>query len=144
MSRKRSLEYFGLLDPDNIWRIEQNKPSLVVIDIKYLYPNIDEDTIYKILLGRGVFKWLAVRRELIKFKDEIKEELTRLYKQVENMQKGTREHREVVGRIKALEWVRFRIREMTHSDRFRAPDNDEKAREFLQRLIYQKKEEDHA
>ena len=143
MSKERSLEYFGLLDPDNIWRIEQNKPSLVVRDIKHLYPDVDEDTIYKILLGRGVFKWLAVRRELIKLKDEIKEELTRLYKQVENMQKGTREHRELVGRIKALEWTRSRIREMTHSDRFIAPDNDREAQEFLQRLLDQIKEEYH-
>lgn len=54
------LDYFEYLDPDNIWRVEQNKPSLVVRDLKFLYPYVDEEVVYKILLGRGIFKWWAV------------------------------------------------------------------------------------
>ena len=53
----------------NIWNFAQNKPSLIVEDIAKEYPNIDQDFIYEVLLKRGVFKWLSVRRELIKLKD---------------------------------------------------------------------------
>ena len=56
----------------NIWSYEQNKPSLVVMDICQQYPEIDPNFIYQVLLQRGVFKWLAVRRDIIKLKDKWK------------------------------------------------------------------------
>ena len=115
----------------------QNRPVLIARDFQEKYGIPIEET-FEILLNRGVFKWLAVRRELIRLKNRWRDRLTKLYRQAETMKKGTLEHRELVGRIKALEECRKEIRALCHSSRFQAPDNDRHAQEFLRKL---KKEE---
>lgn len=108
-----------------IWNFAQNKPSLVVHDIVTKYPDVDPDFIYEVLLKRGVFKWLSVRRNLIKLKDEWKNEVRILN------HKKTQEEK---GYYKALIKCRRCIRQLCHSDRWVAPDFDRKAIEFLQNL----------
>jgi len=49
-----------------IWHHAQNRPSLVVRDLAEYAP---ADVVYETLLRRGVFEWLAVRRDLIRLKD---------------------------------------------------------------------------
>ena len=100
-------------DSKNIWNFAQNKPSLVVKDIIALYPEVNPDDIYEILLRRGVFKWLSVRRDLIKLKNIWKEEITKL---------NRRKTKEEKGYYKALIKCRKEIRSFCHSDRWRAPD----------------------
>ena len=109
----------------NIWEFKQNKPSLIVKDIIEKYPNVDSDFIYEVLLKRGVFKWLAVRRDLIKLKDEMRNEITRLC----NIKKTYKEK----GYLSAIIEYRQKIRKLCHSDRWRAPDFDEKANQYLKR-----------
>lgn len=101
---------------------KQNKPSLIVKDIIDKYPDINPDFIYEILLKRGVFKWLSVRRDLIKYKDILKNKITKL-----NRKKTSKEKGYLVG----LEECRKRIRELCHSERWVAPDFDKKANKFL-------------
>ena len=107
-----------------IWNFAQNKPTLIVKDIISEYPDIDPDFIYKVLLQRGVFKWLSVRRDLIKLKDVMRKDVSAL-----NRRKTTEEK----GYHKALVKIRADIRKLCHSDRWQAPDFDRKANEFLKK-----------
>ena len=105
-----------------IWNYAQNKPSLIVKDICSKYPNVDPNFVYEVLLSRGVFKWLAVRRDLIKLKNVWREKITEL---------NRRKTQQEVGYLKALESCRKEIRSMCHSHRWRAPDFDRQANNFL-------------
>ena len=108
-----------------IWCFKQNKPSLVVEDIVAKYPNVDPDFIYQVLLQRGVFKWLSVRRDLIKLKNTMRKKISKLNR------KKTLEER---GYYKALLNTRASIRKLCHSERWVAPDYDRKANEYLNNL----------
>lgn len=68
--------------PDNIWNYEQNNPSLVIKDLKEVYPDIDEKVIEKSLMARGINKWLKVRRDLIAHKKSLKNEIKDLMKKI--------------------------------------------------------------
>lgn len=105
-----------------IWNFAQNKPTLVVKDIVEKYPDVDPKFIYEVLLKRGVFKWLAVRRDLIKLKDTWRNEVKTLNRKKTPEEKGY---------YKALIACRKQIRMLCHSERFRAPDFDSKANLFL-------------
>ena len=105
-----------------IWNFRQNKLSLVVKDIVEKYPEIDSNFIYTVLLQRGVFKWLSVRRDIIKLKNEMLGETREL-----NHKKVPEER----GYYKALLKWRKRIQKLCHSDRWVAPDFDQKANRFL-------------
>lgn len=59
------------LTPTSIEREKQNKVSHVVDDLEAW--GIPRDVSYGILLKRGIFKWLAGRRDIIKLKDDMKE-----------------------------------------------------------------------
>ena len=113
-----------MVSKENIWCFKQNKPSLVVKDIVEKYPEVDEKVIYEILLKRGVFKWLAVRRDLIKLKNIWRDEITELC----TKRKSPKEK----GYLNALVSCRQQIRKLCHSERWRAPDFDEKANKFLE------------
>jgi len=95
-----------------------------VRDIVAKYPDVDPDFIYKVLLQRGVFKWLSVRRELIKLKDIMRNEVSALNR------KKTAEEK---GYYKALIKIRADIRKLCHSDRWIAPDFDRNANKFLKK-----------
>ena len=117
----------------NIWGFKQNKPTLIVKDlIGVVKPNI----VYKILLKRGVFKWFAVRRKLIKCKNIWKEEIKKTNEaKIEAKLNGNYKlYCELKGYQKALEHCRKDIRKLCHSDRFVAPDFDYDARTFLEKL----------
>lgn len=107
---------------NNIWGFSQNKPSLVVKDIIEKYPDVDPDFIYETLLKRGVFKWLAVRRDLIRLKGTWGEEVKELNRKKTDKEKGY---------LKALETCRKQIKSLCHSPRWRAPDFDTKANNYL-------------
>jgi hypothetical protein len=109
----------------NIWGFAQNKPTLVVKDIIEKYPDVDPEFIYEVLLKRGVFKWLAVRRDLIKLKETWRDEVAKLNKKKTQKEKGYH---------KALIECRAEIRKLCHSERFRAPDFDRGANKYLEKI----------
>ena len=113
----------------NIWEFKQNKPSLIVKDIAEKYPDIDTDFLYEVLLRRGVFKWLSVRRDLIKLKNIWKKEIRLL-----NDTKKTSKEK---GYLNSLVKCRQDVRKLCHSERWQAPDFDRNANLFLRQ-----KEED--
>lgn len=121
------------VDRKNIWNFKQNKPSLVVKDICLLYPLVEEEIIYKILLSRGIFKWLSVRRKLIVLKNIWK---SKINKSLEDQRVAKSLYMDNAisyqkGYRKALEECRAEIRALCHSDRWQAPDFDNKANEWL-------------
>jgi hypothetical protein len=125
-----------LIDEKNIWQFKQNKPTLIVKDIKEKYPEIDEDFIYHVLLKRGVFKWLAVRRDLIKLKSLWLGMIPELIKCKKHYKYWNefRDYSEAKGYQKCLEKCIKEIRKLCHSDRFRSPDFDRGANRYLERV----------
>ena len=121
------LEYEDMLTPKGIWELEQNKPSLVADDLEKF--GVPRNVSYAILLARGVFKWLAVRRELISLKNIWRDRLTVAYRAQEQHNTEWRK-----GYIAALQECRAEVRALCHSERYRAPDFDREANEFLRHL----------
>jgi hypothetical protein len=122
------------LNPKNIWELEQNKPSLIAKDFSYF--GIPHNITYKILLGRGVFKWFAVRRSLIKLKNEWKERIKITiadihYTKVHYEEIGAYKLGYLRGYLRAMEECRGEVRALCHSSRWSAPDFDKEAVLFL-------------
>jgi hypothetical protein len=114
--------------PRTIWHERQNRPSLVVDDLAEYAP---PDVVYTSLLRRGVFKWLAVRRGLIKAKDIWKRRVTQsITAQHAAPSPTTRAY--LRGYRRALEECRAEVRALCHSDRWQAPDIDRRARRWLE------------
>ena len=109
---------------NNLWQYRQNRPILIARDLEQY--GVPKEVTMEILLKRGVFKWLAVRRQLIKLKNKWKEEIREL-----NRKKTEREK----GYLEALIKCREEIRRLCHSERLQAPDNDRYAIRFIEALI---------
>jgi hypothetical protein len=103
---------------------KQNKPSLIVKDLAPFGVGIvTTNGIYKSLLRRGVFKWLKVRRDLIRLKDIWRDEI-RLSHQRPNIPKEQ-------GYRKALVKCREEVRCLCHSPRWTVPLEDRPARRWF-------------
>jgi hypothetical protein len=111
----------------NIWMFAQNKPSLIVEDIIAKYPNVDRDFLYETLLKRGVFKWLSVRRDLIRLKNSWKSIIA-----AHNYKKKDRRLR---GSMNRLIECREQVRKLCHSERWASPDNDSRAKKWLENRL---------
>lgn len=117
-----------------IWQEKQNKVSLIVTDICKLLDDdewISGNELYEILLRRGVFKWFACRRQLIKLKYIWRDRITASIE----AQKLFKDRQELVwywrGYRKALEECRAEVREICHSDRWQVQDNDRRAARWM-------------
>lgn len=125
----------------SIWGEKQNKVSQVVRDLAEWAP---ADVVYEALLRRGVFKWLAVRRDLIRLKDVLRMKITgsimiqRHLRELASNEKDRHLRADLLksaleerGYRRALEEVRGEIRFMCHSERWRVQDNDRAAKRWL-------------
>lgn len=115
------------MNSKTIWEERQNKPSLVVRDLAHL---VDEDTVFEVLLRRGVFKWLAVRRQLIRLKDLWKGRVTQSIELQKMAVNGEVNYWR--GYRKAVEECRAEVRALCHGERWRAPDFDRDAKAWLE------------
>jgi flagellar motility protein MotE (MotC chaperone) len=136
--------------PSNIWQYRQNKPSRIARDLKDIC-GVPYEISMRILMARGVFKWLAVRRDLIKLKNVWRNEITELHRclrHTRQFQKNSRERIKSAAdyqtvkaeqryqrslkeleirtseRIKTLEHCRAQVRALCHSERWRDVDFD--------------------
>ena len=130
----------------NIWNYRQNKPSLIAEDL-YIRYNVPKKQTLLILMARGVYKWLAVRRDLIKVKIKMKGEvrilnelLCLLKYNLKISKKDSRDYQKkkirltyLRGYLKAKEEDRAIIKALCHSERWQYPSNDIKAIELLKR-----------
>lgn len=118
----------------NIWNFKQNKPSLIAKDLSRY--GVPFDITMRVLLARGVFKWLGVRRLLIKQKDIWKNRLTNAYYlcQKNRKEQNFKDYWYYRGYAKAYEEARKEVRDLCHSERWQAPDFDYEAQNFLNKL----------
>jgi hypothetical protein len=129
------LDYQEQLTPKLIWSIEQNKPTLIVKDLERY--GVPAKVSHSILLARGVYKWLAVRRHIIKLKNTWRERIT---KTIGELVEAKKEHNNsyrigyLRGYLKAYEEARAEVRELCHSERWQAPDFDSEAQVFLEAM----------
>lgn len=139
------------MNKQTINQAKQNKPIYIARDLRDLY-GVPIEATMEILLKGGVFKWMAVRRDLITLKDEIKHKITETetYKRnckfnlelnryckiplVPNSRELYLKYVEAKGYQKALEAIQKRIKSLCHSPRWQAPDNDNMAQDFLDRM----------
>jgi hypothetical protein len=119
-------------NPRTIWQLAQNRPTLIARDLGRWGVPIDET--YRILLSRGVFKWFAVRRELIKLKNAWKEAVAIALSQIAEYKRlgDVKKRAYWVGYLHAMEECRAGVRALCHSPRWRAPDNDRHAVRWLE------------
>lgn len=121
--------HMGVVNRSTIWALEQAKPSLVAEDLAPW--GVPSFAVHETLLKRGIYKWLAARRDIIKLKNRIRERLRVAHEEVRKHPRNSRARKRWQGRIETLEWVLREIRAITHSSRWRAPDNDEEAQRYL-------------
>ena len=129
------------VNPGNVWQYRQNKPIHVARDLHRIF-GVPIKATLKILMARGVCKWLAVRRDLIRVKNVWKAEITdtlikiKMKKVIlkETHKDNNRAHCELWylrGYLKAMEICRADIRAMCHSERWRFPDHDSASRKLI-------------
>lgn len=114
---------FTEVTPKNIWNFKQNKISLMVDLITNKYQNVDPDFLYEVALKTGIFKWFAVRRQLIKLKNKL-----RSIDRIMNVGKKSPYQK---GCHRMLIEIKEEIRKLCHSDRWQCPDHDRRANEWL-------------
>lgn len=126
---------------ENIWQYRQNKPSLIAKDFEDL-TNLPQRMCLKILMARGVFKWLKIRRDLIRLKESWKKQITLMQGAIranrENINTKERptyadhyRHGYARGYHDALTECRNQVRRLCHSQRWTCQDNDFKAWDIL-------------
>lgn len=118
------------MNPHDVNNARQNKPTLIARDLLEFIP---ADVAYACLLRRGVFKWFAVRRDLIRLKDAWRDRVTLVLGLVRDAKKNRDYYQRIYykGYLKALEKCRAEIRALCHSPRWRVQDNDREAKKFL-------------
>lgn len=121
---------------ENIWMYRQNKPTLVARDLHKC--GVPYDATYAILLARGVFKWLAARRDLIKLKNVWRRRVKACYGILTIGGMSPYETGRMRGYLKAVEECRKEVRAICHAERWTAPDYDKGAADFLKRLEKEK------
>jgi len=145
-----------MISREQINSVKQNKTRLIVDDVvnflKTYEPGgaeVDEEKIrekiQEILLARGVYKWMAVRRDLIKFLDVLKsvEHLALISLIVKKGfakggvggKKYAIYRHESRGFLKAVRVIKKSLRDMTRSARLRAPDNDRDAQALVSKIV---------
>lgn len=110
------------VNKSNIQCFKQNKIGYILRDCERF--GIDTHLIRLILLARGVNKWLANRIEFIKLKSLMREEITKVQKEMLEAKKGGHYYHvaKLKGYLKAKEEDRVRLRKICHSDRWQWPD----------------------
>lgn len=138
MTETKREPHVNSVSPDTIWMYRQNKPSLIAFDFSNL--GIPTETSYRILMARGVFKWFAVRRDLIRLKNQWRDRISWLQEQIREEKRRGDPHRELGrlrGELYAMERCRREVRALCHSERWRAPDHDREAQRWCARRVHQ-------
>ena len=116
--------------PSNIDNYAQNRPTLVARDLEE--HGVPADVSYTIMLARGIFKWLSVRRKLIKLKNIWRNRITDTLQKMRDCKRGSLAHYYLKGYLRGVEQCREEVRELCHSSRYVAPDNDRWAQWWLE------------
>ena len=110
---------------------KQNKPTLVVADMARI--GVDPQFTYHVLLKRGIFKWLAGRKQIIKLKNTLKDKVRESISEQKSTQNWTKKHY-LRGYRKAMEECRKELRLICHQSRWTVQPDDRHAKKFLREL----------
>lgn len=113
----------------------QNKPTYVAQDLEKI--GVPRDITYHSLLKRGVFKWMAARKDIITLKKTIKDRIRDANEWITSAKKNGDDPKTIAfmrGNLRALQDCQMEIRRICHSSRWRAPQNDNGAIDYLDRL----------
>lgn len=129
-----NLPYESKLTKSAIWELAQNKPTLIAKDLELF--GISKEVSYKILLARGVFKWLGVRRSVIKLKNLWKDRVNQSIKDTHKAKSNGSlyEVARLKGYRQGIEECRAEVRALCHSERWQCPDFDKDAVRFLKSI----------
>ena len=102
------------LNPSTINNFRQNTPELVIRDARRMLSLNEEQCqiLRDILLARGINKWLKARRDIIRYKEKVKESIKYIqstYKKGDVAQKAT---------LQVLNLVRRDLRIICHQSRW--------------------------
>ena len=102
------------LNPETINNFRQNTPELVIRDARRMLSLNEEQCqiLRDILLARGINKWLKARRDIIRYKEKVKESIKYIqstYKKGDVAQKAT---------LQVLNLVRRDLRIICHQSRW--------------------------
>lgn len=112
----------------SIWLEAQNRPTLIVRD---LAPYAPADVVYETLLRRGVFKWLAARRKVIRLKNTWRVRITASL--AEQREADPARKQWLRGYRAGIEQCRAELRAICHGERWDCPDFDREAQRWLER-----------
>lgn len=116
---------------ESIWQQKQNKLSYVADDLE---PWVPRGIVLASLMRRGVGKWLACRRDLIALKNSWKAEVTKTIAQIRIAKRegDTQGLERLRGRLEAIVGCRKAVRQICHSERWRLPNHDWRARRDME------------
>ena len=103
---------------ENIDGMAQNRVSLIVRDFVGL--GMDEFDTRRVLMGRGVNKWLGARRRIIAYKHRLRREITNIIGDIQAA-KHTGDHIQLArlrGRLEAKQEARKALRAICHMPRW--------------------------
>ena len=136
----------GKITQSNINQYKQNKISLIVKDLEYFVP---EEVVRKVMLKRGVNKWLHCRKKFIELKNDLKFEVTKILKEMKyvkalkkdislelgrsmtdshkielrrRLYKLCKHYDKLVGELKATSEIKEQIRKICHLSRWQFPE----------------------
>jgi len=110
---------------------KQNRPSLICADLLEKH-GVPETSTAAVLMNRGVYKWFAVRRDIIRLKTVWKHQVCCYHVHIKQLRRGSTERREAAAALRTLELCRKQLRELCHSPRWQFPDNDPKGRRLIE------------
>jgi len=119
-----------------IWNFRQNHPELVVRDLQEHFKLSDEDceVVRRILLARGVNKWLKVRRDLIAFKKQLRNLIKAIECEREALWKGHPRRRQLLEKSKAPQYCRSILKKLCMTDRMQVWPVDRSISEGLRSM----------
>jgi len=105
--------------PENVWQYWQNACRLVLRDCRDLFGLNDAQVadLARVLIARGIAKWLRARKTIIRTKDRWKREITTAQEQLRGMSEGPQKQR-LRGELAALIRCREDVRAICHSERW--------------------------
>jgi len=102
----------------NINGMAQNRVSLIAADFARL--GVDERTVRRVLMARGVNKWLAARRRIILYKNQLRDEITNTIGDIQAAKHGGDHLRlaRLRGALEAKQEARKHLRTICHMSRW--------------------------
>lgn len=113
-------KHFDNLSPETIWSFRQNHPELVVRDLRDRL-ELDEEQCQIVrdsLMARGINKWLKVRRDLIAYKKQIKNQIAEIEHDRIKLPKHSPERKELLIRQNCLKKIRKDLKTMCMTERW--------------------------